>query len=290
MDGKANSARIGVFGTGNIGSDLLIKLSKSSKVSVEFVVGRSETSRGIKLARELGYRVFVGGLESLAVALANHPVDWLADASNASTHLELRHQVEGKFGTRVLDFTPSMASEFYSPGTGQPLPTGWDISLISCGGQSSLPVLAVLKNLGAIDRVELVSSLASRSVGLGTRENLDEYIETTERAISYFSQCAESKVVLIINPAEPPINMRVTLFVRFKSLVSADLVESILNQRANELAIWIPNLKFLTPAASSGSDIQISYQVTGNGDLLPPYAGNLDVLTHVAMKIFEGVA
>lgn len=288
MHVPARLHRIGLFGTGNIGSDLLIKMSKSSRTSIEFVVGRSETSRGVMIARELGYRVFVGGLESLEKALQSYQIDWLADASNATTHLEVRKLVQEKSGIRVLDFTPSHLSEAYSPGTGQPIPRGWDLSLISCGGQSSLPLLEELKGLGEMERVELVSSLASRSVGPGTRANLDEYIETTEKAIATFTGCRESKVVLIINPAEPPINMRVTLFVRFKSSVSAQKVEALLQQKREKLSSWIPQLKFLAPAALWGQDLQISYQVTGNGDYLPPYAGNLDVLTHVAVKVFEG--
>ena len=133
-----------------------------------------------------------------------------------------------------------------------------------------------------------MSSLASRSVGPGTRDNLDEYIETTEKAISSYTGCRETKVVLIINPAEPPINMRVTLFVRFKLPISAREAETLLHQERDKLSSWIPNLQFLAPVSSSGKDLQISYQVTGNGDYLPPYAGNLDVLTHVALRVLAG--
>ena len=148
MFSEQGISKVGLFGTGNIGSDLLVKLSNSPRTTIEFVVGRSENSRGVKIARELGLRVFVGGLESLENALQVHQIDWLADASNATTHLEVRKLVQGKAGVRILDFTPSSVSEPYSPGTGQSIPSGWDLSLISCGGQSSLPLLQELKKLG----------------------------------------------------------------------------------------------------------------------------------------------
>jgi acetaldehyde dehydrogenase len=279
---------VGVFGTGNIGSDLIVKLVRSERVSLRFVVGRSNSSRGVQLARDLGIPTFTNGLYDLEKAMSDFPVSWLADTSNAQTHLHVRRIVEAVAPkVRIIDFTPSTLSERFAPGTGQKIPNSNDLSLISCGGQSSLPVISLIQSEYEIQRIELVSSLASKSVGPGTRSNLDEYIETTESAIRHFSKASQAKVILIINPADPPINMRVSLYLRFVEEVrTADLME-LLESAKSELSEWVPNIEFLGSPVKIGADVLISYEVTGKGDFLPSYAGNLDVLTNTALKILE---
>lgn len=128
-------------------------------------------------------------------------------------------------GVRLLDFTPSSLNKQFCPGALEELPDGRDIGLISCGGQSSIPVVSLLRRRWQFKSVELTSALASRSVGPATRKNLDEYISKTERALRHYSRAADAKVILIVKPAVPPVNMRVSLFVQFTERVEPDEVD-----------------------------------------------------------------
>lgn len=277
---------VGIFGTGNIGSDLMAKLLKSDDVSIEFVVGRRDDSPGIKLARKSGIPSSVEGIAGLRAALESAKVDWVADTSSAETHILVREAVLPHSGIRLLDFTPSALSEQFCPGALEELPDGRDIGLISCGGQSSIPLVSLLRRRWEIKSVELTSALASKSVGPATRANLDEYITKTERALRHYSGTEDVKVILIVNPAAPPINMRVSLFVQFTESIQTDEVDRYLLDFSSQLNEYIPNFRLLGKTAQVGDDLLISFQVTGFGDYLPPYAGNLDILTHTAVNIF----
>lgn len=280
--------RVGIFGTGNIGTDLLIKLSRVPSIRVCFVIGRRSESPGIKEAVRLGYRFSVEGLHGLEKELASNPVDWVADTSTASLHKELRDIVERNSNARILDFTPSELSSPFVPMIDLDATGERDLGLISCGAQSSIPLLALIGNHFKLSRVELASSLASKSVGPATRINLDEYIEKTEKALASYCSCRDVKAILIVNPANPPINMSVSLYLRSEdSKFTTNAVDLLLAEKTSELLKHIPNFKQLGPTVIKGEDLLISYEVTGSGDYLPLYAGNLDVLTHAAVGIMS---
>ena len=280
--------RVGIFGTGNIGTDLLIKLSRVPSISVCFVIGRRNESPGIQEAVRLGYRFSVDGLDGLEKELACNPVDWVADTSTASLHKEVRNIVERNSNARILDFTPSELSTPFVPMIDLDETGERDLGLISCGAQSSIPLLAVVANHFKLSRVELASSLASKSVGPATRINLDEYIEKTEKALAGYCSCPDVKAILIVNPAIPPINMSVSLYLRSEdSKFTTNAVDLLLAEKTPELLKHIPNFKLLGPTVIKGEDLLISYEVTGSGDYLPLYAGNLDVLTHAAAGIMS---
>lgn len=278
--------RVGVFGTGNIGSDLIAKLLKRNDVHISFVVGRRADSPGVVMAQRAGVPVFVSGLSGLRDALESYSADWVADTSSAETHIAVREILNQRPGVKLLDFTPSPLSRPYCPGSLEQLPDDSDIGLISCGGQSSIPVIALLGERWRISAIELTSALASRSVGPATRENLDQYISKTESAIRHYSGCSDVKVILIINPANPPINMRVSLYIQFEETVPTKEIDAHLRSNLDRLERFIPNFKLVGEVASAGDFALVSFQVTGLGDYLPPYAGNLDILTHTAMEIF----
>lgn len=286
MDDTPILIKVGIFGTGNIGTDLIAKLLKRNDVSIPFVVGRRDDSPGIKLAQQAGVPVFISGIPGLREALATYQVDWVADTSSAATHVSVREAVLQKAGVRLLDFTPSPLSQQYCPGSLESIPEASDIGLISCGGQSSIPVIALLKERWGIESVELTSTLASRSVGPATRANLDEYISKTENAIRHYSGADRVKVILIINPANPPIEMRVSLYIKFEDSVNTDEIDVVLSANQDRLRGFIPNFALIGKTVKAADHALISFHVTGMGDFLPPYAGNLDILTHTAVKIF----
>lgn len=281
-----NKVKVGIFGTGNIGTDLLVKLSKQPSIEISFVVGRRIDSPGIELAKELGVFTSVEGILGLRAALQEKQIEWLADTSSAMMHTEVRRIVEDFSEVKILDFTPSELSTPFVPMVDMDFSKSRDLGLISCGAQSSIPLISLVAQQFKLTRVELVSSLASKSVGPATRLNLDEYIEKTERALSKYGQCQNVKAILIVNPAVPPINMSVALYLRsndpgFKTREMDELISN----RIEDLKMHIPNFKQLGPTVQRGDDLLIAYEVTGAGDYLPPFAGNLDVLTHAAAGI-----
>jgi len=281
-----NKIKVGIFGTGNIGTDLLVKLGKQPAIEVSFVIGRRLDSPGIKMAKSLEIPFNVDGLLGLEAALLDHQIEWLADTSSAMLHTDVRKIVENCSTARILDFTPSKLSTPFVPMVDTNVSTARDLGLISCGAQSSIPLVSLIAEKFNLTRVELVSSLASKSVGPATRLNLDEYIEKTEQALTSYSDCPNVKAILIVNPASPPINMSVALYLRsdnpgFQPRKLDDLIQN----RIFELSMHIPNFRQLGPVVKIGEDLLIAYEVTGSGDYLPPFAGNLDVLTHAAARI-----
>lgn len=281
-----DKVKVGIFGTGNIGTDLLVKLSKQPEIEVSFVIGRRADSPGIKLARDLGVFSSVEGLSGLKAALLENQIEWVADTSSAMLHTEVRKIVEDFSTARILDFTPSDLSTPFVPMVDRQFSTARDLGLISCGAQSSIPLVSLIAEKFKLTRVELVSSLASQSVGPATRLNLDEYIEKTERALSSYSRCSNVKAILIVNPALPPINMSVALYLRSnESGFQPSQVNKLISDRLTELKAHIPNFRQLGPAVQRDEDLLIAYEVTGSGDYLPAFAGNLDVLTHAAAGI-----
>lgn len=281
-----DKVKVGIFGTGNIGTDLLVKLFIQSSIEVSFVIGRRIDSPGIKMARELGILTNVDGLYGLKASLLENQVDWLADTSSAMLHTEVRRIVEECSTARILDFTPSDLSTPFVPMVDVDFSSERDLGLISCGAQSSIPLISLVAKQFKLTRVELASSLASQSVGPATRLNLDEYIENTERALSSYSQCPDVKAILIVNPATPPINMSVALYLRSnESDFQPHEVDELISNNIFELKKHIPNFRQLGPTVQREEDLLIAYEVTGSGDYLPSFAGNLDVLTHAAAGI-----
>lgn len=276
-----------IFGSGHVASDLLIKIQRSSLVELVGIVGRSEDSPGIGLARELGATFLTSGFAGLSKLLETETVDWVIDASSAEANVTVRSITKAR-GVRLLDLTPSPDSFPFLQGFSAPSEMAGrkHVGLVSCGAQSAFPVLTGLSELGEIAHVELTSSLSSASVGSGTRANLDAYIEKTTKALDLIA--ASSKVILIVNPAEPPIDMTVTMFVKFgDETLRTFQVRRRIRAMLPRLLELIPGLAFLDDPLRVGDFFQIAFRVKGAGDYLPQYAGNLDVINRAAMSILE---
>jgi acetaldehyde dehydrogenase (acetylating) len=279
-----------VFGTGNVGSDLLMKLSRSSRLAVGAVIGRRADSPGVLLARERGFLVLTAGAESLGEFLATNRVRWVIDASSTAVNQAVL-EIAQAHSVRVLDLTPSAESTPFLPGVSDiaQFVDHSHVGLVSCGAQASFPVLSVLTELGRLKRIELTSSLASDSVGPGTRSNIDAYIDKTSDALLQISD--ESKVILIINPATPPIDMSFSLFLQFRDYSVTPLAAATaLARRWPEVLELVPGLSMVASPKWMGDHIQISFKVEGAGDFLPKYAGNLDVITRAAVSFLEEFA
>jgi acetaldehyde dehydrogenase len=277
-----------VFGTGNIGTDLLVKLNNSILKNNVLAVGRRDLSPGIIFAERNQIPFFTNGLDSISKLIESNEIKWVVDASSASTHLNLTRTLADFPEISILDLTPSELSNSYIPSIDANIVGGGaHIGLISCGAQSSIPIIKALSLLAPLNYVEVVASLSSKSVGAATRNNIDNYIYQTERAIVKYADPLNAKAILIINPAEPPINMSVSIYFNYCN----NLKFSSEKIRGTVLKA-IESNRILLPLTTLNENIQevnecylLNLSIKGNGDYLPPYAGNLDVLTHIAREI-----
>lgn len=277
-----------ILGTGKLGTDLLIKVLRSSHLKCVAFVGKSESSKGIALARSLGVPVSIEGISFLESI--KDSFDLVFDVTNACSHL--RHwPVLKKMGKTVIDLTPSHIGHMVVPVINLQDAFLYDnLGLISCGGQSSLPIIhTISQHCANIQSIEVVSSIASKSAGPGTRINIDEYIQKTEDAIRFFSKCQNVKAVLILNPAEPEIYMKTTIYVE-GTCNQIELLDYKLQEIVKAVQIYVPGYEINMGPVTEQGIVTVSTRIKGRGDFLPPYAGNLDIINCAAIRIAEALA
>ncbi len=281
-------ARIAILGSGNIGTDLLVKSLRSPYLDCAVFIGRNLTSAGMRKAHELGVRISDQGLQ----AIKDDPncCDLVFDATSAMAHLE-HWPVLQAMGKQVIDMTPSKVGEFCVPSInlgGAILPQ--NLNMVTCGGQASVPIAhaigAVQKD---IEYIEVVSNIASRSAGPATRINLDEYIETTEAAIKLFSSAREAKVILTLNPAVPCVDMQTTVMVKMPNENMEGIRTSILKM-VEKVREYVPGYGLVVDPIYENGRLVVMAKVQGLGDYLPKYAGNLDIINCAAIAVAEHYA
>lgn len=278
--------RVGIIGTGNIGTDLLIKLSKTDNIKTEIFCGRRMESKGIQKATQMKIPISDKGIDFF---LENpNYCDLVFDCTNSIDAIQ-HAKVFKKQNIRVIDLTPAKVGTFCVPSIG--ITDSININMITCGGQASIPLLHSISLFSdGLSYIEVVSQIASDSAGMATRINVDNYVETTESAIYEFTGVDKCKVILNLNPAIPQVNMQTTLFIKAKSFDFEPLVRDIL-KRTQELKSHIPGYKLIMPPTMDSDILILSVMVKGSGDYLPEYAGNLDIINCAAIeatkKIYE---
>lgn len=281
----SSKINVAIIGTGKIGIDLLFKIRRSQILNCVLVSGRSEASEGLRIARELGIGVSAKGIDAV---IENRDIDIIFDATSAAAHIK-HWEIIKNMNIGMIDMTPSKLGKSIIPAVNildvQALK---NINMISCGGQSSIPIInAVSEVVNAIDYVELVSSISSKSAGAATRVNLDEYIDNTERAILEFSKAKRSKVILILNPAEPPVNMQTSISFQIKNPPMNLIIRSVKNRVAS-VREYVPGYELLfEPKQVDENKVVVMLKVEGAGDYLPKYAGNLDIINCAAVAVAE---
>ena len=279
---------VAVIGTGKIGVDLLFKINRSKILSCVLFAGRSPNSEGLKIAQQLGVPVSHMGIDAV-LRLKN--LDIVFDATSAQAHIQ-HWKILKETGVRVIDMTPSRLGRSVVPAVNMlEIKSLQHINMISCGGQSSIPIInAVSDVVKELEYVELVSSISSKSAGMATRINLDEYIDNTESAILEFSKAVRSKVILILNPAEPPVNMQTTISFQIKN-PPMDLIIEAVKIRVDKVREYVPGYELLLePRQVDGDRVVVMLKVEGAGDYLPKYAGNLDIINCAAVSVAEVMA
>ena len=280
--------KIGILGSGNIGTDLLIKVLRSKYLECTFFVGRNLSSSGMKKASDLGVRISDFSIQTFI----NNPqkCDLVFDCTSAAYHLK-HAPIFANLGIKAIDMTPSQVGVLCVPAINMDECLDADnINMITCGGQASIPIAHILKQtIPDIEYMEVVSAIASRSAGPGTRANLDEYIENTEKGLKKFTGCHNVKAILNLNPANPCIDMQISIFAKVSNCDTSILNQPMAKLEKN-IKKYVPGYTVVVPPVFENGRIMTMVRVSGLGDYLPRYAGNLDIINCAAIAMAEEFA
>lgn len=276
-----------IIGSGNIGLDLYFKCKKLKFIENISIFGRSKTSKGALFCKKNKIKYYAGGIKDLLSNLSN--IQIVFDASSAShSYLVLKKLSNILDNKYYLNLTPSKIGDYFIPYS-KKIKIPNKINLITCGGQSSIPVILEIKKLlkNNIKYVELVSSISSNSAGQATRENIDEYLVNTESAIFKITGIKNSKVMINLNPANPPVNMMNSVFFELKNDLTSKNYNEIakaINNVNRKIKKYIPNYNIKFFKNKNKKLFRLTIRVVGQGDYLPSYAGNLDIITSAAVR------
>ena len=286
MSGK--KVKVGIIGTGNIGTDILLKLERSELLECGMFSGRNPDSKGIKIAREMGIPTSLNSIK----AIEENPncCDIVFDATSAMVH-KLNAPILKKLKKFTIDMTPSNVGKMCVPVLNLDACLNEDnVNLITCGGQATTPIAqAITKIHPETKYIEIVATIASKSAGAGTRNNIDEFTQTTKDALSEFTGINNTKAIIILNPAEPPISMHNTIYAEIENPDMVAIRKSVYKME-QEIRKYIPGYRIVMEPTFENGRVTTTLQVIGLGDYLPKYAGNLDIITCAAIEIAEKYA
>lgn len=278
-----------LIGPGNIGTDLLYKLKRSPVLDPVWMVGIDPESEGLKRARELGLKTSAHGVDSLLEHIQADGVQIAFDATSAYVHAENSRKLN-ELGVLMIDLTPAAIGPFCVPPVNLKAHVGqgeMNVNMVTCGGQATIPMVAAISRVQAVDYGEIVATVSSKSAGPGTRKNIDEFTRTTAGAIEKVGGAKRGKAIIVINPAEPPLIMRDTVHcLTADEPDQAKITESI-HAMIAEVQKYVPGYKLVNGPVFDGKRVSVFMEVEGLGDFLPKYAGNLDIMTAAAARTAE---
>jgi acetaldehyde dehydrogenase len=301
--------KVAIVGPGNIGTDLMIKVMRNAKyLEMGAMVGIDPASDGLARAARLGVATTHEGIEGLTRLPEFADIDFVFDATSAGAHVKNDAFLRSvKPGIRLIDLTPAAIGPYCVPVVN--LEQNLDqlnVNMVTCGGQATIPMVAAVSRVAKVHYAEIVASIASKSAGPGTRANIDEFTETTSKAIEVIGGAGKGKAIIVMNPAEPPPMMRDTVFVLSEAADQA-LVEASIIEMAAAVQAYVPGYRLKqqvqfevipedTPlnipglGCFSGLKTSIFLEVEGAAHYLPAYAGNLDIMTSAALATAERMA
>jgi acetaldehyde dehydrogenase len=307
--------KVAIIGSGNIGTDLMIKVMRTSQhLEMGAMVGIDQHSDGLARAARLGVPTTHEGVDGLIALPGFHEIEVVFDATSAGAHIANAAKL-APLGKRLIDLTPAAIGPYVIPAVNlEEHLDAPNVNMVTCGGQATIPIVAAISRVVPVEYAEIVASIASKSAGPGTRANIDEFTETTSAAITQVGGARRGKAIIILNPAEPPLIMRDTVFalVNLQGAGSDGLAEEItasIEKMVGDVAAYVPGYRLkqrvqttaipadqpvhtlLAPDAERPThQVSVFLEVEGAAHYLPAYAGNLDIMTSAALQMAERIA
>lgn len=281
----ATKTKVAILGTGNIGSDLLIKVQRSPLLECALFSGRDVNSKGIARAKEMGIKTSAESIKGIEKNADDFEI--VFDTTSARAHLE-HAPILKKLGKFVIDLTPSKFGQMCIPAVNlDDTVDAENINMVTCGGQACVPIAKAIMDVHPeTTYIEVVGSISSKSAGSGTRANIDEYTQTTKDAIIQYSGVPKAKAIVILNPAEPPILMHNTVYATLENPDLPKLKEKI-GEVEKQIQKYVPGYKVILGPVYENGRLIVMVQVEGQGDFLPKYSGNLDIMTSAGVRVAE---
>jgi acetaldehyde dehydrogenase len=282
-----NRIKAGIIGPGNIGTDLMYKVFRSEYLEMGMMAGVVE-SEGIKRAASMGVRTSVEG----AAAIVREPdIRIVFEATSAAAHLKNAPLLR-EAGKIAIDLTPAAVGPYCVPCVNlSELSREPNINMVTCGGQATIPIVYAVSRVAGAEYAEIVACISSKSAGPGTRANVDEFTETTAKAIESVGGADRGKAIIVLNPADPPLMMTNTVIVRVKDRSAApESIIASVNGMTSEIQRYVPGYRLRVPPLIEGDKVTVIIEVQGQGDFLPPYSGNLDIINSAAVAAAEKLA
>ncbi len=278
-----------IIGPGNIGTDLLMKMMRSEWVEPVWMVGIDPESEGLKRAKEFGIKVSSTGVDGMLDSVIEDDIRIAFDATSAYVHAENSRKLN-ELGVIMVDLTPAAIGPFCVPPVNLKQHASqleMNVNMVTCGGQATIPMVAAVSQVQDVEYGEIVATVSSRSIGPGTRQNIDEFTRTTAGAVEKVGGADKGKAIIIVNPAEPPLMMRDTIHCLTKDTPDqAAITESVQNM-VKEVQKYVPGYKLVNGPIFDGNKVSVFMEVEGLGDFLPKYAGNLDIMTAAGLRTAE---
>lgn len=278
-----------IIGPGNIGTDLLMKMQRSKWVEPVWMVGIDPDSEGLKRAAQMGMKITSDGIDGMLDAVEADNISIAFDATSAYVHAENSRKLNEK-GVLMVDLTPAAIGPYCVPPVNlaqHAAKLEMNVNMVTCGGQATIPMVAAVSNVQSVAYGEIIASVASLSIGPGTRKNIDEFTQTTARAIEKVGGAKKGKAIIIVNPAEPPLMMRDTIHVLTVDTPDEVAITKSVQSMVREVQKYVPGYKLVNGPVFDGNRVSIFVEVEGLGDFLPKYAGNLDIMTSAALRTAE---
>jgi acetaldehyde dehydrogenase len=298
--------KVAIIGSGNIGSDLMIKVIRNSKhLEMGAMVGVDPNSDGLARASRLGVATTAEGIAGLLALDVFKDIEIVFDATSAGAHKH-HNEVLQAHGVQVIDLTPAAIGPYVIPAINLEAENATNMNMVTCGGQATIPIVAAVSRVAKVHYAEIVASIASKSAGPGTRANIDEFTETTRSAIEKLGGATRGKAIIVLNPAEPPLMMRDTVFV-LSEIADQQAIEKSIEKMIAKVQSYVPGYRLkqqlqfdVIPADKPlnipdvglvhGLKTSVFLEVEGAAHYLPSYAGNLDIMTSAALACGDLVA
>jgi acetaldehyde/propanal dehydrogenase len=281
--------RCAIIGSGNIGTDLMYKLKRSALLEPVWMVGIDPASDGLAKAREHGLKTTDKGVDGLVPHVRADGIQIAFDATSAYVHKDNSDKLT-KLGVMMIDLTPAAIGPYCVPPVNLKQHAGkreMNVNMVSCGGQATIPMVNAVSRVQKVKYGEIVATVASKSVGPGTRKNIDEFTRTTAAGVEQVGGAEKGKAIIVINPAEPPLIMRDTIHCLTEDEPKQAEIEKSVHEMIAEVQKYVPGYRLVNGPVFDGPRVTIYVEVAGLGDYLPKYAGNLDIMTASATRTAE---